>query len=452
VRPDAARDTCGPQRKPPASPGGRPGCSQDWVYRRTAIRRSVLRGHGLEPIEEYVLHDPDGEGGETCTWTLAREFIWGARFPEPLVMVDWTAAGDVAAGSEEVLHYVRDALGSVVGLLDAGEPDATPEPVPAKLVERYDYDPYGKTYIAHWDPAAGSGSGDWVRHAADEPSAFGNPFMWTGQRHDVAIGLYHFPFRTYSPRLGRWLQRDPLGYVDGVSLVQYCISSPTRYVDPLGLVPPDGADRYIEDQGRYLNDLYQKNEGAFWQEGAARATVILVGAVVGAVTLVADAALATEVAWEAGKKALGNDPEDPGGTGVDTQDNPEPEDTGPTERLYHKGELKDGEVDPNKALSTGTDRESVDNLNRKGEVHEFEVPKKKLYEWEEEGTVRRLKDLDQETGTQNDEIRILPPRSGEMNKYKKDTVNDNNTNNNSAKNNNGNTGSGTKGTACSNKE
>jgi RHS repeat-associated protein len=150
-------------------------------------------------------------------------------------MVDWTAAGDVDAGSEEVLHYVCDALGSVVGLLDAGDPDATPEPVPAKLVERYDYDPYGKTYIAHWDAAAGSGSGDWVRHEPDEPSAYGNPFMWTGQRHDVAIGLYHFPFRTYSPRLGRWLQRDPLGYVDGVSLVQYCMSAPLRYIDPLGL-------------------------------------------------------------------------------------------------------------------------------------------------------------------------------------------------------------------------
>jgi hypothetical protein len=80
--------------------------------------------------------------------------------------------------------------------LDVGEPDATPEPVPAKLVERYDYDPYGKTYIAHWDAAAGSGSADWVRHEPDEPSALGNPFMWTGQRHDVAIGLYHFPFRT----------------------------------------------------------------------------------------------------------------------------------------------------------------------------------------------------------------------------------------------------------------
>ncbi len=153
------------------------------------------------------------------------------------------AAGDVAAGSEEVLHYVRDALGSVVGLLDAGEPDATPEPVPARLVERYDYDPYGKTYIAHWDPAAGSGSGDWVRHEPDEPSAFGNPFMWTGQRHDVAIGLYHFPFRTYSPRLGRWLQRDPLGYVDGVNMYEYVVSSPTNFIDALGLYRGKGIVR-----------------------------------------------------------------------------------------------------------------------------------------------------------------------------------------------------------------
>ena len=66
---------------------------------------------------------------------------------------------------------------------------------------------------------------------------FGNPFLWTSQRYDAGVGLYHFPFRSYSPRLGRWLQRDPLGYVDGVNLYQYVASMPTRLVDLWGLDP-----------------------------------------------------------------------------------------------------------------------------------------------------------------------------------------------------------------------
>ncbi len=45
--------------------------------------------------------------------------------------------GDVAAGTPEVLHYLHDVLGSVVALTNAS----------GDVVERYDYDPYGKTYI-----------------------------------------------------------------------------------------------------------------------------------------------------------------------------------------------------------------------------------------------------------------------------------------------------------------
>ena len=91
---------------------------------------------GLNTVAEYVW-----SGSQ---WTLAREFLWGERFPEPLVLIDFTDAGEIGAGSAEVLHYVHDALGSVVGLVDAGNAPTT-QP---KLVERYDYDPYGKTYTA----------------------------------------------------------------------------------------------------------------------------------------------------------------------------------------------------------------------------------------------------------------------------------------------------------------
>ena len=241
---------------------------------------------GLNTIEEYVWCDIDqDEATEPTEWFVAREFLWGDRFPEPLMMVDYTDAGDVAAGTEEVLHYVRDALGSVVGLVDAGDPDATPEPVPAKLVERYDYDPYGKTYVEFWDATGGTGGeGAWIR-TADAASHFGNPFMWTSQRYDQTVGLYHFPFRSYSPELGRWMQRDPLGYVDGVSLYQYVGCHPTILGDPLGLQSRDGftggaADAILEAdlmQMRKLGALQDIQHGAaIAQEGLETATTLII--------------------------------------------------------------------------------------------------------------------------------------------------------------------------------
>lgn len=42
-------------------------------------------------------------------------------------------------------------------------------------------------------------------------------------------------YAIYDAGLGRWLQRDPAGYVDGASLYQYVRSSPNIYTDPFGL-------------------------------------------------------------------------------------------------------------------------------------------------------------------------------------------------------------------------
>jgi RHS repeat-associated protein len=46
---------------------------------------------------------------------------------------------------------------------------------------------------------------------------------------------YHVRFRAYAPRWGRWLQRDPAGYVDGGSLVEYVGGSPIPHIDSYGL-------------------------------------------------------------------------------------------------------------------------------------------------------------------------------------------------------------------------
>jgi RHS repeat-associated protein len=192
---------------------------------------------GLETIQEYVCC---GTGVPACSgaedWFLAREFVWGDRFPEPVALIDYTELGNAPLGTPEVLHYVQDALGSVAGLTDAGDPSANP-PVPAKQVERYVYDPYGRTYVETWDASLNGGAGGWTRPAT---SFYGNPFGWTGQRYDTGVGLYHFYARTYSPELGRWLQRDPLGFVDGVNTYEYVSSMPTRFVDPYGLAAAMG--------------------------------------------------------------------------------------------------------------------------------------------------------------------------------------------------------------------
>ena len=44
------------------------------------------------------------------TTTASRDFL------EPVTMIDWTAAGQKPAGVAEILHYLQDALGSIVAL------------------------------------------------------------------------------------------------------------------------------------------------------------------------------------------------------------------------------------------------------------------------------------------------------------------------------------------------
>lgn len=45
----------------------------------------------------------------------------------------------------------------------------------------------------------------------------------------------------YSPTLGRWMQMDPSGYVDGMNPYQFVRSNPETWTDPLGLKGKEGS-------------------------------------------------------------------------------------------------------------------------------------------------------------------------------------------------------------------
>ncbi|MCX5649782.1 MAG: hypothetical protein NTU45_00085 [Planctomycetota bacterium] len=64
---------------------------------------------------------------------------------------------------------------------------------------------------------------------------------YCGYRFAPETEMYLARNRWNSPPLGRWIERDSLGYVDGMGLYEYCGGGPIEAVDPTGLDGVDGA-------------------------------------------------------------------------------------------------------------------------------------------------------------------------------------------------------------------
>ena len=82
-------------------------------------------------------------------------------------------------------------------------------------------DPYGKVTVL---------AADGVTVRAE--SAYGNPWAFTGRRLDQETGLMQFRMRNYDVDLGRFVSRDPAGYVGPSLYASYFVPSGT---DPSGL-------------------------------------------------------------------------------------------------------------------------------------------------------------------------------------------------------------------------
>ena len=66
-------------------------------------------------------------------------------------------------------------------------------------------------------------------------SVVGNRFLFTGRESEQETGLYYYRARYYNPAIGRFLQRDPVGYTAGINLYSYVDNNPLNWVDPFGL-------------------------------------------------------------------------------------------------------------------------------------------------------------------------------------------------------------------------
>jgi RHS repeat-associated protein len=93
------------------------------------------------------------------------------------------------------------------------------------VVERHVIQPYGQ-YTIHnnvWESQDNNVS----------PVAW--QYFHQGLRYDAVTGLYWNRNRDYSPSQQRFIEQDPMGYVDGVNVYGYVMQSPVGLVDPMGL-------------------------------------------------------------------------------------------------------------------------------------------------------------------------------------------------------------------------
>ncbi|MFZ3183892.1 MAG: RHS repeat-associated core domain-containing protein [Pseudomonas sp.] len=131
-------------------------------------------------------------------------------------LLNWTLGKPVDIANQQLRYSLDDHLGSSQLELDAN----------ADILTQEEYYSYGGTAVR-------------ATQSASEVAY--KTIRYSGKERD-ASGLYYYGFRYYQPWLGRWLNPDPAGTVDGLNLFRMVRNNPILYLDPNGMDPKKVAD------------------------------------------------------------------------------------------------------------------------------------------------------------------------------------------------------------------
>ncbi len=234
-------------------------------------RRAMYYSPNWQLLEELIDDNWNSESGAE-DHTRRMLYIWGARYIDDIVARRQTdPLGTHEPGvTTSTWYHVTDTLFSTVAILSRS----------GTLVERVSYDAYGNarhhrradltgdgavnvfdnnTLLDDWqDYGVGDLNRDGIVNETDlsqllndwgaaipsgrltpqGSSGTDNIVGYAGYLFNAEIhgsGLYTVRHRHYSPELGRWISRDPIGYVDGMSLYEYVSGTPLVRLDFMGL-------------------------------------------------------------------------------------------------------------------------------------------------------------------------------------------------------------------------
>lgn len=192
---------------------------------------------------------------------IVRKFTWG---PDISGLMGGAASGsfDSAGGiggllavstgtTDEDYLYMYDANGNVGQLIawanDYGNASGTGWHSD-RIVARYEYDAYGTVIGPDTD-------NDQMWQDDAGPYAVTNPFRFSTKWFDDETDLGYWGYRYYSPRIGRWLTRDPIEEGGGWNLYSALSNDTPNRIDTTGRqdlvtsspsqVPPVVGDRFF---------------------------------------------------------------------------------------------------------------------------------------------------------------------------------------------------------------
>jgi RHS repeat-associated protein len=168
-----------------------------WTYRYDPFGRRIAK---IAPSGTTTLYLPDLAGNEVGEYdktsgNVLKENAFDPHMAAPVAWLGFTSGANPVVSFDHV-----DRLGSVVATSSAGS-----------IVNQYSYMPWG------------------------ESAALSSGFGYAGYRYDAETGLYYVRARYYDPRLGRFLEPDPLGQAPGLNIYAYTGGDPLNLTDPLGL-------------------------------------------------------------------------------------------------------------------------------------------------------------------------------------------------------------------------